>query len=120
MSVANGGNSASGVQLTSLPFVADVFSYGAGVNNAIYRLLLEETGDNTGIFTGSVEYTMLTQLNINDNTLYANLATIDSDIDIIVEQDMTDEDSPRINYLGPRGADGVSNSNCRSNGSSNT
>jgi len=38
--------------------------------------------------------------------LYANLATIDSDIDVIVEQDMTDEDSLRINYLD-LGADGV-------------
>jgi len=65
MSVANG----AGGTLTSIPFVADVFSYGAGVNNAIYRILLEETGDNTATFVGSVEYTMLTQLNIDDNTL---------------------------------------------------
>jgi hypothetical protein len=29
--------------LVSVPFVADVFSYGDGVNNAIYRLQLEES-----------------------------------------------------------------------------
>jgi hypothetical protein len=91
----------------SLPIVADVFSFGAGVNNAIYRILLEETDDNTATFVGSVEYTMLTQLNINDNTLYAGLEVIDQDIDVIVEQDMTDEDSLRVNYYD-LGADGVS------------
>jgi hypothetical protein len=50
---------------TALPFVADVFSYGTGVNNAIYRLQLEESGDNTATFEGTVEYEMLNQLNIN-------------------------------------------------------
>jgi hypothetical protein len=50
---------------------------------------------------------MLNQLNINSDATYTDLYTIDSDIDIIVEQDMTDEDSPRINYLD-LGADGVS------------
>jgi len=103
----NHGGDEGDSPMVSLPIVADVFSFGAGVNNAIYRLLLEETGDNTATFTGSVEYTMLTQLNINDDTLYAGLETIDQDIDVIVEQDMTDEDSLRINYLD-LGADGVS------------
>jgi len=96
----------AGVPYSGTPFVADVFSFGAGVNNAVYRLLLEETGDNTATFVGSVEYTMLTQININSDSLYVNLAPIDSDITIIVEQDMTDEDSPRINYYD-KGADGV-------------
>jgi hypothetical protein len=41
---------------------------------------------------------MLNQLNINTDATYTDLYTIDSDIDIIVEQDMTDEDSPRINF----------------------
>jgi len=46
-------------------FVADVFSFGTGVNNAIYRILLEETDVNTATFEGTVEYTMLNQLNID-------------------------------------------------------
>ena len=93
---------------TSLPFVADIFSYGGdGTNNAIYRILLEETDDNSGAFEGTIEYTMLNQLNVDDNNLYAGLATIDSDIDVIVEQDMTDEDSLRVNFYD-LGADGVS------------
>jgi hypothetical protein len=99
--------SGSPTSLDTLPFVADVFSFGAGVNNAIYRLQLEESGDNTATFEGTVEYHMLNQLNINLDSTYTDLYTIDSDIDIIVEQDMTDEDSPRINYFD-LGADGVS------------
>jgi hypothetical protein len=93
--------------LTDKPFVADVFSFGAGVNNAIYRLQLEESGDNTATFEGTIEYEMLNQLNINLDATYTDLATIDSDIGIIIEQDMTDEDSPRINFYD-LGADGVS------------
>ena len=92
----------------SSPIVADVFSFaGDGTNNAIYRILAEETGDNTATFTGTVEYTMLTQINVNDDSLYSALATIDQDVDVIVEQDMTDEDSLRVNYYD-LGADGVS------------
>jgi hypothetical protein len=50
---------------------------------------------------------MLNQLNINLDATYNALATVDQDVDIIIEQDMTDEDSPRVNYLD-LGADGVS------------
>jgi hypothetical protein len=92
--------------LNTAPFVADVFSFGAGVNNAIYRLQLEETGDNTATFEGTVEYTMLNQLNINTDATYTTLDSISSSVNIIVEQDMTDEDSPRVNY-NDLGADGV-------------
>jgi hypothetical protein len=84
---------------TNVPIFADVFSFGGGVNNAIYRILLEETGDNTATFAGTVEYTMLNQINIDLDATYTDLATIDQDVDIIIEQDMTDEDSPRVNYL---------------------
>ena len=97
----------SDADMTNLPIIADVFSFGAGVNNAIYRILLEETGDNTATFTGSIEYEMLNQLNINLDATYNALATVDQDVDIIIEQDMTDEDSPRVNYYD-LGADGVS------------
>ena len=99
--------STADTSLTMAPFVADIFSFGDGVNNAIYRLELGESGDNTAEFTGSIEYIMLNQININSDDTYTGLSTIDSDIDIIVEQDMTDEDSPRVNYLD-LGADGVS------------
>jgi hypothetical protein len=94
--------------LQSAPFVADVFSFADdGTNNAIYRLELAESSSDSGEFVGTVEYTMLNQINKNLDATYTDLATIDSDIGIIVEQDMTDEDSPRINYFD-LGADGVS------------
>ena len=78
--------------------VVDVFSFGNSTNNAIYRILLEESGDNTATFEGTIEFTMLNQINVDLDATYTNLATIDSDIDIIVHEDLTDEDSPRINY----------------------
>jgi hypothetical protein len=99
-----------GNQLTDIvgiPIIGDIFSFGAGENNAIYRILLEETDDNTATFTGSIEYTMLNQVNMNLDSTYTDLSTVDQDIDIIIEQDMTDEDSPRVNYLD-LGADGIS------------
>jgi hypothetical protein len=97
---------ADGTTHNTLPFVADIFSFGTGANNAIYRLQLEESGVNTATFEGTVEYTMLNQLNINSDATYTTLDSISSSINIIVEQDMTDEDSPRVNYLD-LGADGV-------------
>ena len=85
----------------------DIFTFGDRVNNAIYRLLLEETGDNTATFIGDVEFIMLNQLNNDKATTYSGLDTETDEISIIVHEDLTDEDSPRINYLD-LGADGVS------------
>jgi hypothetical protein len=100
----------------SFPVVIDFFSFGTTgdgnlvserFNNAIYRLELEETGDNTGQFEGTVEYTMLNQLNVNQTETYLNgIDPITDAIEIIVHEDLTDEDSPRINYRD-LGADGV-------------
>ena len=93
-------------------FYVDFFSFRsddtARANNAIYRLYLEESDDNTGEFVGSVEYLMLNQLNTNKAATYSDwLVTASDEINIIVHEDLTDEDSPRINYLD-LGADGVS------------
>jgi hypothetical protein len=90
----------------------DIFTFGDKTgydrqNNAIYRLLLEETGDNTGVFIGDVEYLMLNQINYDVATTYSTLDTLSDEISIIVHEDLTDEDAPRINYLD-LGADGVS------------
>jgi hypothetical protein len=93
-------------------FYVDVFTFGDGtttsdrVNNAIYRLYVEETGDDTGVFTGSVEYVMLNQLNVDSSTVFDNITPASDEIDIIVHEDLTDEDSPRVNY-NDKGADGV-------------
>jgi hypothetical protein len=97
-------------------FVADFFSYGFAndgleaderVANQIIRIEAEETGDNSGTFEGSLEYIMINQLNINDVNTYTGITTIADDPSFIVIEDLTDEDSPRVNYLD-LGADGVS------------
>jgi len=80
------------------PFYVDFFSLSDSVNHAIYRVELEETGDNTGIFEGSAEYVMLNQFNNVAGTFAAANPTQD-DVDMIVHLDMTDEDSIRVNYL---------------------
>jgi hypothetical protein len=87
-------------------FYIDIFTFGDRVNNAIYRLLLEETGNNTATFVGEVEFIMLNQLNVDDATTFSGLTTVSDEITIIVHEDLTDEDSPRINYLD-LGTDGV-------------
>jgi hypothetical protein len=97
---------------TSDRFFVDIFTFGDGtttserVNNAIYRLLLEETDDDTGVFIGDVEYIMLNQLNVDEASTFSGLTTLSDSVTIIVHEDLTDEDSPRINY-DDLGADGV-------------
>ena len=92
------------------PIVLDFFAFGFGEDgrtaNQIVRLELEETGDNTDTFVGGLEYTMLNQLNILDADTYTGLSPISDEPTFIVMEDLTDEDSPRVNYLD-LGADGV-------------
>jgi predicted nucleic acid-binding Zn ribbon protein len=100
---------------TEEAIVADFFSFGftddgveasERVANQIVRLELEETGDNTSTFEGTLEYVMVNQLNILDAATYAGLTTVADDPTFIVIEDLTDEDAPRVNYLD-KGADGV-------------
>jgi hypothetical protein len=97
------------------PIVIDFFSFGftndglegnERVANQIIRLELEESGDNTSSFEGSLEYIMVNQLNILDANTYT-FSSIASDPGFIVIEDLTDEDAPRVNYLD-LGSDGVS------------
>ncbi|MDF2425422.1 MAG: hypothetical protein OPY08_03205, partial [Nitrosopumilus sp.] len=98
------------------PIVADFFSFGFNndglsgserIANQIIRIEAEESGANTSTFEGSLEYIMINQLNINDESTYTGLSTIASGPSFIVIEDLTDEDSPRVNYLD-LGTDGVS------------
>ncbi len=95
-----------------LMLVADFFTFGQNdddgrVNNAIYRIEVEEASSNSADYEGTIEYTMLNQLNIDDPSTYTDLRPISDQISIIVHEDFTDEDSVRVNYLD-LGADGVS------------
>ena len=58
-------------------------------------------------FEGDVEFVMLNQLNTDLLSTYSAITPISDSIIIIVHEDLTDEDSPRINYLD-LGSDGVS------------
>ena len=96
---------------TAMPIVTDFFSFGFTEDgdstsertaNQIIRFELEESGDNTNTFVGSVEYTMINQLNILDQNTYDGLSTVADDPSFIVIEDLTDEDAPRINYLDLR------------------
>jgi hypothetical protein len=107
ISTTSDGAALASKTIDALPVIVDVFSFGNSTNNAIYRILLEESGDNTATFEGTIEFTMLNQINVDLDATYTNLATIDSDIDIIVHEDLTDEDSPRVNFYD-LGADGIS------------
>jgi len=91
----------------SAPVAIDLFSFGYKndglvktdrVNNMIIRIEAEETGDNTSIFEGTLEFIVLNQLNILESTTYTGLTTIGDDPSFIVHQDLDDEEAPRVNY----------------------
>jgi hypothetical protein len=109
------GNTAT----NQLPMVTDFFSIGfigdgtdnsQRINNAIYRWELEETGDNTGVFTGTTQFLMLNQLNVLDPATYQTLVgrTISHDVLFVAIQDMLQSEAraPQITYLD-LGSDGV-------------
>ncbi|MDE1863413.1 MAG: hypothetical protein KGI33_10960, partial [Thaumarchaeota archaeon] len=111
------GGGAASLSDRGEPIVTDFFSIGIlgdgtdnsqRINNAIYRWELQETGDNTGVFTGSAQFTMLNQLSIFDPATYANLRTINHDVLFVAIQDMlaSEARAPQITYLD-LGADGV-------------
>ncbi|MFM8659028.1 MAG: hypothetical protein ACKOCQ_03735, partial [Candidatus Nitrosotenuis sp.] len=75
-------------------------------NDAIYRFELEETGDSTDVFAGTLEYVMLNQLNANQTSTFTALTFTSDDVVMAVNEDLTDEDSVRINY-NDLGRDGV-------------
>ena len=99
------------------PIVADFFSIGIigdgtqnsqRINNGVYRYELEETGDNTGVFTGTNQYLMLNQLNILDASTYTALRPIQHDVYFPAIQDMLQSEAraPQVTYLD-LGTDGV-------------
>lgn len=84
------------------PVVFDLFSFGQknnnDVNNAIYRFELKETSDNSGTFTGTLEYLIANQLNQFDSSVIKTLRPIDSDVRFFVNQQLVDEKGISITY----------------------
>jgi len=68
------------------------------VNDAIYRLPLEETSDDSGEFIGTVEYIMINQLNVFDTDTYDSIETNDQDLVIIVNDDMDGADAITVSF----------------------
>ena len=71
-----------------MPIVADFFSFGIindglssseRINDVLLRLEPKETGTNTGIFIGSLQFNALTQANILDEKTYDGLKLINND-----------------------------------------
>jgi len=90
-------------ELFTQPIVFDLFSFGIknnddDINNAIYRFELEETADNSGIFVGTIEYTVTNQVNIFDPNLITSLRTIDDRIKFLVNDRLIDEEGINIAY----------------------
>ncbi|HEX5457098.1 MAG TPA: peptidase [Candidatus Nitrosotalea sp.] len=89
------------------PIVFDIFSFGNSnnqlVNNAIYRAELQETSANSGIFSGTMEYAVINQLNQFDPNLIKGLQTFGSNIKFLVSTDLTDANAIHFSILGTQG-----------------
>ena len=78
--------------------VADIFTFGADANDAIYRALLEETGPGSAVFEGTIEYKMLNQINADDPGTHADIAAVGDELVIILDGDYTGTDAPEVKY----------------------
>lgn len=89
------------------PIVFDMFSFGskgnAQVNNAIYRAELQETSANSGVFSGTIEYAVINQLNQYDPTLIKSLRTFGSNIKFLVNTELTDSNAIHFSTIGTQG-----------------
>ena len=86
----------------SQPIVIDLFSFGEigteEINNAIYRFELEETSNNSGVFSGTIEYAITNQVNVVDTNFISSIRTIDEEIKFLVSGDLLDEEGITISY----------------------
>ncbi|MDE1843234.1 MAG: hypothetical protein KGH95_06255 [Thaumarchaeota archaeon] len=86
------------------PIVFDLFSFGTSnnkqINNAIYRAELQETSANSGIFSGTIEYAVINQLNQFDPNLIKSLSTFGDNIKFLVNTELTDSNAVHFSVLG--------------------
>ena len=80
----------------------DILSFGGTedsiANNAIYRHLLEETEDG-GVFTGALEYVMLNQVTLHQDSAYDEIATEGDSLTMIIDDSYTGNEL-QITYQG--------------------
>ena len=87
-----------GAQGGTCNIAVDFMSFGSGSNDAVYRLLLEESDDDTGVFEGDIEYIMLNQLNSDSAGDIPEVTTNSDSITMVLAADHTGTDAPRIQY----------------------
>ncbi len=85
------------------PIALDIFSFGVRdsgvlVNNAIYRLELEETSRDSGSFDGTLEFAVANQLTILDPDFIGEITATGSDVKFIVFGSMDGKDGITITY----------------------
>ena len=79
--------------------VFDIFTFGDGVNHAIYRALLDET-DAGAVFEATIEYEMLNQRTVDKADTHDNVAAIGNELVMILDTGYTGTDAPEIDYAG--------------------
>lgn len=86
------------------PIVFDLFSFGMQngqtMNNAVYRAELQETAAGSGIFTGTISYVVVNQLNQFDPNLIKSLQTFGSNIVFFVNGQMVDQNGINFSISG--------------------
>lgn len=89
------------------PIVFDLFSFGSSnnqlINNAIYRAELQETSANSSVFSGTMEYSVINQLNQFDPNLIKSLRTFGSNIKFLVSTDLVDANAIHFSVIGTQG-----------------
>ena len=79
--------------------VFDIFTFGDGVNHAIYRALLDET-DAGAVFEATIEYEMLNQRTVDKADTHDNVVAIGNELVMILDTGYTGTDAPEIDYAG--------------------
>ena len=87
-------------------FVVDFMAFGKDDHHGIYRIEVEETDDNSGVFTGSAEFILLNQLSIQPEGNSLGVDAISDGVTMIISADMTGTDAPRVKYNDTDG-DGI-------------
>ena len=77
---------------------ADIFTFGDGVNNAIYRALLEETDSGSGVFEATIEYQMLNQRTVDDAATHQSVDAVGNELVMVLDTGYTGSDAPEFTY----------------------
>ena len=86
------------INATDFTVVADIFSFGADANDAIYRALLEETDSASGVFEATIEYQVLNQRTVDMSDTHESVAAMSNELAMILDTGYTGGDAPEFTY----------------------